>query len=217
VKVEDGAEHGDTAIQLFQARMVVSQTVREFTDNAQFFFGLCDAEDRSVEGEERENVLGVPILVRNRVDLGRAEHYQSWRSGCGVQFHPFDRERTGRNGGRRSEGGKETDDNPQASHVHGAIVGGRAGGRKVFLATGSATALSWVDGEWEGAIQVAAGPPRIAYVGHTGIDSCSTDPVNENGIWEPGETIQIPVDIRGGGDFTGVTGTLTSSTRFPVG
>ncbi len=82
----------------------------------------------------------------------------------------------------------------------------------IDLSTGTATALSWVEGEWEGAIQVAGGPPRISYVGHDGIDSCSTDPANDNGVWEPGELIQIPVDIRGGADFTGVTGTLTSST-----
>jgi uncharacterized repeat protein (TIGR01451 family) len=90
--------------------------------------------------------------------------------------------------------------------------GGTGNFCSIDLATGAATALSWIDGEWEGAIQVAAGPPRIAYVGHGGIDSCATDPANENGIWEPGETIQIPVDIMGGGDFTGVTGTLSSST-----
>lgn len=82
----------------------------------------------------------------------------------------------------------------------------------VDTTTGAATALSWVDGEWEGAIQVPGGPPRISYVGHDGTDACSSDPANENGVWEPGESIQIPVDVRGSGAFTGVTGALTSTT-----
>jgi subtilisin-like proprotein convertase family protein len=80
----------------------------------------------------------------------------------------------------------------------------------VDLTTGVATSLSWIDGEWIGAIDVAAGPPIIVYSGHDGTDSCSSNPANSNGVWEPGEYIDLDVAITGGGTFTGVTGTLTA-------
>jgi hypothetical protein len=80
------------------------------------------------------------------------------------------------------------------------------------LATGACSPLSWRDGEWVGGISVAAGPPAITYVSHDGVDDCASNAANVNGIWEPGEEIALDVEIMGGGDFTGVTGTLVATT-----
>lgn len=88
--------------------------------------------------------------------------------------------------------------------------GGTGAFCSIDLTTGAATNLSWIDGEWVGAIDVAAGPPVIVYSGHDGMDTCASNPANSNGVWEPGEYIDLDVAITGGGTFTGVTGTLTA-------
>jgi subtilisin-like proprotein convertase family protein len=43
-------------------------------------------------------------------------------------------------------------------------------------------------------------------------DSCLADPANDNSVWEPGEEVEIQVDVRAIGDATQVRGTLTSNT-----
>lgn len=44
-------------------------------------------------------------------------------------------------------------------------------------------------------------------------DSCPTNPNNVNGVFEPGETIEIDVELTAvAGSFTGISGVLTSST-----
>lgn len=44
-------------------------------------------------------------------------------------------------------------------------------------------------------------------------DSCTTDPANNNGIFEPGETITVDVELTAvAGGFTNIAGVLTSST-----
>ena len=55
-------------------------------------------------------------------------------------------------------------------------------------------------------------PPQVFFVSDQITDSCVSIPANENGIWEPGELAQLPVIIRGNGNFTSVQGTLSSST-----
>jgi subtilisin-like proprotein convertase family protein len=57
------------------------------------------------------------------------------------------------------------------------------------------------------------GVGSLRYVSHSGLDKCSTGFGHANGIWEPGETIAIPVTVRAsGGDHTNVTGVLTTTT-----
>ena len=80
--------------------------------------------------------------------------------------------------------------------------------------TAASRLKDWLDPLDQGDLMVEGmyPSPTISYVSHQGIDSCATAPLNENGIWEPGETIQVPVEIQGSGDFTNVQGTLTSLT-----
>jgi len=90
--------------------------------------------------------------------------------------------------------------------------GGTGAFCSIDLTSGAATNLSWIDGEWIGAIDVAAGAPIITYSSHDGMDACTSNPANSNGVWEPGEYVDLDVAIMGGGTFTGVTGTLTATT-----
>lgn len=60
--------------------------------------------------------------------------------------------------------------------------------------------------------QGSPGAPFISLVSDRTIDECALDPRNENGIWEPGEIIRIPVTIAGSQTFTNVTGKLTVDT-----
>ncbi|MFN8178059.1 MAG: proprotein convertase P-domain-containing protein [bacterium] len=60
-----------------------------------------------------------------------------------------------------------------------------------------------------------AGPPptSIRFVTFNGLDHCPGGVGDANGVWEPGEQVQIPVDLTAAnGAFTNVTGTLTSTT-----
>lgn len=56
------------------------------------------------------------------------------------------------------------------------------------------------------------GAGTIRYEGFTASDSCSSGQGNANGVWEPGETIQIAVSLSATGAFSSVQGTLTTST-----
>ena len=56
------------------------------------------------------------------------------------------------------------------------------------------------------------GGGTIRYEGFSASDSCATGHGNNNGAWEPGETIQIAVDLSANAVFTSVQGTLTSQT-----
>jgi len=80
--------------------------------------------------------------------------------------------------------------------------------------TAASRLKDWLDPLDQGDLMVEGmyPSPTISYVSHQGIDSCATAPLNENGIWEPGETIQLPVGIQGSGNFTNVQGTLTNLT-----
>jgi len=75
----------------------------------------------------------------------------------------------------------------------------------------------WLDPGDTGATTIggsfASGAGTLKYASHAGTDDCTTDAGQENGIWEPGETVVVPVTLRAsGGSHTSVSGTLTSST-----
>ncbi|HQN96353.1 MAG TPA: proprotein convertase P-domain-containing protein [Thermoanaerobaculales bacterium] len=76
----------------------------------------------------------------------------------------------------------------------------------------------WLDPADTGTRFVAGSDPNgmgsIRLAGITATDSCATGQGNHNGVWEPGETIQIAVDLTASGTttFTGIQGTLTSQT-----
>jgi len=58
-----------------------------------------------------------------------------------------------------------------------------------------------------------SGPATLLYVAHEGTDECAGNPGNVNGIWEPGETITLEVEIGAtSAGFTNITGTLSSTT-----
>lgn len=63
-------------------------------------------------------------------------------------------------------------------------------------------------------IRALGGPtvPTISLDSFTSTDTCASGAGGGNSIWEPGETIQIPVTLIANDPFTGVTGTLTSPT-----
>lgn len=83
--------------------------------------------------------------------------------------------------------------------------------------TSASTRLKdWLDPSNTGTQSVAGSDPggvgSIRYAGFDASDTCSTGQGHDNGVWEPGETVQIAVDLSASGSFTGVQGTLTSQT-----
>lgn len=75
----------------------------------------------------------------------------------------------------------------------------------------------WLDPGGTGTRFVAGSDPgggggTIRYEGNSASDSCASGQGNANGVWEPGETIQIAVDLSATAAFSSVQGTLTSST-----
>ena len=58
-----------------------------------------------------------------------------------------------------------------------------------------------------------AGGPLLRITDTTTADMCSNDPANENGVFEPGETITVDVEVSAtNGGFTGISGTLSTAT-----
>lgn len=80
------------------------------------------------------------------------------------------------------------------------------------LGTGALNPLSTQPptGEWEVAIPASCGPALAVQTGAATIaDVCSSAPGQENGIVEPGETLQISVPVAAsGGNFTDVVASL---------
>ena len=72
----------------------------------------------------------------------------------------------------------------------------------------------WLDPEdtMVTSVEGSPGVPFISLVSDRTIDECALDPGNENGVWEPGETIRLPVTITGSESFTNITGKLTVDT-----
>ena len=59
----------------------------------------------------------------------------------------------------------------------------------------------------------ALGGPILSITDVQTADGCASDPNNENGVFEPGETITVDVEVSAaGGSFTGISGTLSSLT-----
>ena len=79
----------------------------------------------------------------------------------------------------------------------------------------SATRLrDWLDPDDSGVMMIEGieGLPSVDLVSEAANDQCSLDASNENGIWEPGEMVQIPVTINASDPFTNLTGKLTINT-----
>lgn len=72
----------------------------------------------------------------------------------------------------------------------------------------------WLDPNDTGVSMVEGSDPapQVFFVSEQISDICPSTPSNVNGTWEPGESVQLSVTIRGNDDFAGVQGTLTSST-----
>jgi subtilisin-like proprotein convertase family protein len=71
----------------------------------------------------------------------------------------------------------------------------------------------WLDPAGTGAVMVDGADPQPQILFHSmqSTDLCAIWAANENGTWEPGEDIEIDVTLRATGDFTGISGTLSSS------
>jgi hypothetical protein len=85
--------------------------------------------------------------------------------------------------------------------------------------TSSSRLRDWLDPGSTGALTVdgayAVPPvPHLTYASSEGLDDCASGGVGDaNGIWEPGEQVQVPVTIDAlYGAFTNVTGTLSCTT-----
>jgi subtilisin-like proprotein convertase family protein len=78
----------------------------------------------------------------------------------------------------------------------------------------------WLDPGNTGAMTIAGSysgvTGRVSYVANGGTDECASNPSNENGIWEPGEIVTIPVTLLATGNHTSITGTLSTSTAGVV-
>ncbi|MBZ0270346.1 proprotein convertase P-domain-containing protein, partial [bacterium] len=74
----------------------------------------------------------------------------------------------------------------------------------------------WLDPIGSGAMTMdgsfSDGVGRVQFLAAGGTDACPSLPGNENGVWEPGETITIPVTVLSIGSHAGITGTLTTTT-----
>ena len=81
-------------------------------------------------------------------------------------------------------------------------------------ASASERLRDWLDPNATGVTSVAGSDPSptLSLVSIAAADSCLTAPSNENQVWEPGEEIDLSVTIRSTGSFTGISGTLTSTT-----
>ncbi len=54
--------------------------------------------------------------------------------------------------------------------------------------------------------------PTILFDGYTATDLCEDNQAQKNGIWEPGERIELSIDLSAiTGDFTGIQGTISSA------
>jgi subtilisin-like proprotein convertase family protein len=105
-------------------------------------------------------------------------------------------------------GGEASCDNPTGADCFGKLSAAWDG------PAADARLRDWLDPGATGATTLAGSfhLPWVRYVAAQGVDACATDPGNDNGVWEPGETITLAVSVRGDTAFTGVTGVLTSST-----
>jgi len=106
-------------------------------------------------------------------------------------------------------GGEADCDNLAGSDCFGRLDAAWSGG------SGPGERLAaWLDPDNTGAVAVDGGysPPTLTIDSITGTDTCPHDSGLENGVWDPGETIQVAVTAGTSAALTNVTGTLTSAT-----
>lgn len=79
--------------------------------------------------------------------------------------------------------------------------------------TAASRMQDWLDPSNTGTMTVQGSnpAPTIFFADFQATDRCGAVP--GNGVWEPGETIEILANIRGTGDFTGIQGTLSTTTN----
>lgn len=119
--------------------------------------------------------------------------------------------------------------NPATHHVIGFLSGGPASCSNISFdcygkfavawngTTADARLRDWLDPANTGATSLEGSFPSgvgsLKFVSNTATDACVSNPANVNGIWEPGETITLPVTIRAaGGSHSNISGTLSSPT-----
>lgn len=56
------------------------------------------------------------------------------------------------------------------------------------------------------------GLPSLELISRDTDDECSLNPLNENGVWEPGETLTVPLTIGGPDSLSNISGKLTIKT-----
>ena len=81
----------------------------------------------------------------------------------------------------------------------------------------SATQLkAWLDPGNTGALTLDGSFPdgvgAVRYDSHAAADDCPSEPLNVNGVVEPGESFDLTVDVRAIGDHTNIVGVLSTST-----
>jgi hypothetical protein len=71
----------------------------------------------------------------------------------------------------------------------------------------------WLDPDNTGVSMVegADAPPAVVLLSHGGRDECQIQPQNENRLWEPGEVIEVPLEIQSSENLSNVVGTITST------
>ena len=82
--------------------------------------------------------------------------------------------------------------------------------------SGSTSRLSdWLDPGGTGATTIGGsysdGTGRVRYLAHGGADVCASNPGQQNGVWEPGETVNVPVTVLAIGNHTSITGILSTT------
>ncbi|MDA1313542.1 MAG: proprotein convertase P-domain-containing protein [Acidobacteria bacterium] len=72
----------------------------------------------------------------------------------------------------------------------------------------------WLDPDETDAMMIEGieGLPFVNLISRDTDDHCSLDPLNENGVWEPGEIITVPLTIGGPDSLSNLSGKLTIST-----
>lgn len=74
--------------------------------------------------------------------------------------------------------------------------------------------MDWLDPSQTGAMTVQGSNPAavVTLSGFTSVDLCGEARLGGNGVWEPGETIQLTISASANEAVTGVTGTITTDT-----
>lgn len=143
---------------------------------------------------------------------GVASHWEvdNWEDGTtepgssgSALFHPTTKRVIG-----FLSGGDASCENPAGLDCYGKFSVGWDGD------SSSTRMRDWLDPNLTGLLTVdgAEPSPRLRLASSTVTDICATGFGNGNGVCEPGETVDLDVTLSSTGAFTGISGTLTSST-----